>query len=80
MYAVLEFHGGAVQLPGLGVGEPVGGGDCGGVAPANLAVNLVKSHGCCVVLEQMPLSLVLTHGRSRLTEQKVYRVRPCPVA
>ena len=79
VYAVDEFQAGAEHEPGLG-DEVVGGGDCGGVAPANLAVNLVKSHGCCVVLEQMPLSLVFTHGRSRLTDQKVYRVSPCPVA
>ena len=80
MYAVPEFHGAAVQLPGCGVGDPVGGGDWGGVAPANRAVNLVKSHGCCDTLEQIPLSLLVVHGRSRLTDQKVYRVSPCPVA
>src|SRR5206468_10595335 len=53
VYAVDEFQAGAEHEPGLG-DEVVGGGDCGGVAPANRAVYLVKSHGACATLEQVP--------------------------
>ena len=71
MYAVPEFHCGAVQLP-VG-GCVVGGGDCGGVAPANRAVYLVKSQSACATLEQVPDVVPLLSGglhcRSRLTDQ-----------
>src|SRR6266540_756611 len=78
VYAVVGFHGGAVQPPG-GLGEPVvGGGDCGGVAPANRAVNVVNSQSLCGTLEQVPEVRPLLSGglhcRSRLTDQNVNRL------
>ena len=65
----------------MGLGE-VGGGDCGGVAPANCAVYLVKSQSFWVTLEQTPEVVLLggLQARSRLTDQKVYRDSPCAVA
>src|SRR5439155_284301 len=84
--AVPAFHAGAVQLPPPGVGDVVFVGDgwpVGGVAPPNLAVNLVNSQSLCATLEQVPDVVPgsgTLHCRSRLTDQYVYLDSPWVVA